>query len=493
MRRLPFARVLRGLVPLSLAGALIAAEVLPEGVEDPFGLGPRLALIDHLKERYGIDAPMGISYDDLLARYQEAVAASRADLTEEEELAADRLRRLRESVRAAIGTEPPADADQETLRALLAGAGAGTAGHPAAGAVPWSPRRFDQRPAQERFCLQVLSQRLHPAMTEAIARKARDQDGDGQGDPLPLEDLVAWQQGRGSKVMLPASFSRGQAILDGYRYALVVATGPATAAGSWLCFAIPEGDGDLLQEFCLTADGLILERQPRAGGAAATWADCWTTTAEGRPVPLQGWLGVRLGGEGRGPVALGSAPLVGPAAHGGGPTWPPTRGSSLPEVTLLDADGRHVALRSFLGKPIVLVCVAMSCSGCQALAGGNEIGGLGKVVPQGGIAPLDAWLNQVGQVQPTDPDLVVIHLLHTGFGLDLPTLDEAKSWEQHFGLDRRANHHVLIADTRVIGGIQRGLVLFDQRGHVVAEWLDPAYADDLQTRFMPALARLLGR
>lgn len=492
MHPLSPARVLRGLMPLCLVGAVAAAEVLPEGVEDPFGLGPRLALIDHLKERYGIDAPMGITYEELLERYNAAVAESRAELNEEEHLAADRLRRLRESVRAAIGAEPPADADLETLRALLAGAGAG--GHPAAGDVPWSPRRFDQRPAQERFCVQVLSQRLHPAMTEAIARNARDTDGDGQGEPLPLEDLVAWQQGRGSKVMLPASFSRGQASLDGYRYALVVATGPATAAGSWLCLAIPEGEGSLLQEFCLTADGRVLERAARVDRAAvAAWTDCWTTTPEGRPVPVQGWLRVRVGGDGRGPVALGSAPLVGPAAHGGGATWPPTRGSALPEVTLLDADGRSVALRSFVGKPIILVCVAMSCSGSQALAGGNEIGGLGKVVPQGGIAPLDAWLSQVGQVHPTDPGLTVIHLLHTGFGLDLPTQDEAKSWEQHFGLDRRANHHVLIADSQVISGIQRGLVLCDERGFVVAEWLDPAYADDLQTRFMPALARLLGR
>src|SRR5690606_28363157 len=156
MHLLSPARVLRGLMPLCLVGAALAAEVLPEGVEDPFGLGPRLALIDHLKERYGIDSPMGITYEELLEKYNAAVAARRAELNEEEQLAADRLRRLRESVREAIGSEPPADADLETLRALLAGAGAG--GQPAAEGVPWSPRRFDQRPAQERFCIQVLSQ-----------------------------------------------------------------------------------------------------------------------------------------------------------------------------------------------------------------------------------------------------------------------------------------------------------------------------------------------
>ena len=51
--------VLRFLIVLSTLTHLTAEEVLPAGVEDPFGLGPRLALIDHLKEQHGITMPPG--------------------------------------------------------------------------------------------------------------------------------------------------------------------------------------------------------------------------------------------------------------------------------------------------------------------------------------------------------------------------------------------------------------------------------------------------
>ena len=49
--------------------ATAAEEQLPPGVEDPFGLGPRLAL-DHLQEAPGITMPPGSDWATVLARYQ---------------------------------------------------------------------------------------------------------------------------------------------------------------------------------------------------------------------------------------------------------------------------------------------------------------------------------------------------------------------------------------------------------------------------------------
>lgn len=106
-------------VLLLLAVLLAAAE--PPPVPDPIGLGERLALIDHLREVYGLKPAVGASVEELRAQYATAWTARSAS-SEDDPGAAERQRRLRGLILARHGIDPdPALGEsglQEQLRRL---------------------------------------------------------------------------------------------------------------------------------------------------------------------------------------------------------------------------------------------------------------------------------------------------------------------------------------------------------------------------------------
>jgi len=104
-------------------------------IEDPFGLGQRLALIDHLREEMEITPPDGADLQQLLALYwkeqgEDALAIARGEtppsvLAERRAATAlrrERLRRMRQELQKQHGVDAPDDADEERLRELLAAA-----------------------------------------------------------------------------------------------------------------------------------------------------------------------------------------------------------------------------------------------------------------------------------------------------------------------------------------------------------------------------------
>lgn len=122
----------------SITSPLAAAEAgdlpFPE-VEDPYGLGPRLALIDHMREELGLDPQPGASEAELLALYWDhhgaaALAAARGEQPpvdrEElwEEAAREQERRwtLRMELLDLYDLATPEDASIAELERLLASA-----------------------------------------------------------------------------------------------------------------------------------------------------------------------------------------------------------------------------------------------------------------------------------------------------------------------------------------------------------------------------------
>ena len=95
--------------------ALGAAE--PPAPPDPLGLGERLALIDHLKEAYGIAVAPGQPVEELRARYAAAWAAAHPDGRAEERDQAERLRRL---IAQRYAQEPSAGLSLAELKDLQA-------------------------------------------------------------------------------------------------------------------------------------------------------------------------------------------------------------------------------------------------------------------------------------------------------------------------------------------------------------------------------------
>lgn len=106
------------------AGLLCAADPQPKPeVPDPFGLGERLALVDYLKETWGLSAPSSASYEQLVTLYwQHAKPAAGAEGSDEAAQAKDRRVRLINELTGKYGVSAPTDADENALRQLLADA-----------------------------------------------------------------------------------------------------------------------------------------------------------------------------------------------------------------------------------------------------------------------------------------------------------------------------------------------------------------------------------
>lgn len=111
---------------------LVIAEDLPKPqVEDPFGLGERLALVDYLREICKLSPPPDATMEQLVAMYWKFHRKERDAITEDatdQALAADRVRRLRTELKSRYDINAPADADETALGKLLSEARAKATG-----------------------------------------------------------------------------------------------------------------------------------------------------------------------------------------------------------------------------------------------------------------------------------------------------------------------------------------------------------------------------
>lgn len=103
-----------------MTAGLCAAEPLPRpDIPDPFGLGERLALIDHLKERHRLTPPPEATYEQLVALYWKAVGPPAPEV-DETALARDRVQRLRAELKDRHGITAAPDENEEALVRRLA-------------------------------------------------------------------------------------------------------------------------------------------------------------------------------------------------------------------------------------------------------------------------------------------------------------------------------------------------------------------------------------
>jgi chromosome segregation ATPase len=98
----------------------ITAESLPKPeIPDPFGLGERLALIDHLRETMGVTPPQDATLEQLIALYWKHKKPSETKLNHDDALALDRIRRMRQELQDKFSITAEADADEAKLSQLL--------------------------------------------------------------------------------------------------------------------------------------------------------------------------------------------------------------------------------------------------------------------------------------------------------------------------------------------------------------------------------------
>jgi S1-C subfamily serine protease len=141
----------------------------PAPVDDPIGLGERLALIDYLRETAGQSVEPGCSLAELRRRYWQLQQESEESVNRDEALARDGLQRLREEIRRRFNVAPDDSLD-------LAG-------------------------------LQALKQQLiDESLAEVAEMAAADQAGSG-GSQRPLDSVI--EQSRAAVVMIATKNSTG--------------------------------------------------------------------------------------------------------------------------------------------------------------------------------------------------------------------------------------------------------------------------------------------
>ncbi len=177
--------------------------------------------------------------------------------------------------------------------------------------------------------------------------------------------------------------------------------------------------------------------------------------------------------------------------------WPPQLGEAYPDLKLYDQEGRLTRLSDFRGKIILIEPIGMPCKACQAFCGGHRRGGFHGIVPQPGLPSIDEAARSYGGFDLSDPRIVQVHLLLFDFDMQAPTVDDARAWAAHFGMDRRRNQIVLAgspamasqASYQMIPGLQlvdQDFALrYDSTGHTARH--------DLYRELLPAVRTLLNR
>ena len=108
---------------------------------------------------------------------------------------------------------------------------------------------------------------------------------------------------------------------------------------------------------------------------------------------------------------------------------------------------------------------------------------------------LEALSNYAGGADLHDPDLVVVSLLLFGPDMKRPSLEDARRWSEHFGIDEHPNHHVLIGHPKLFGKQTRSMVpgfqLIDRDFVLRQDAAGNSSPQDLWRDLMPTLGREL--
>ncbi len=173
--------------------------------------------------------------------------------------------------------------------------------------------------------------------------------------------------------------------------------------------------------------------------------------------------------------------------------WPPQLGKRYPDLVLKDQDGTPVRLSDFQGKPILIELVAISCRGCQAFAGGNQLGGLNGVRPQSGLKSVHHYAREFAGVELGE-EIIFVQLILYDAQLGSPSSEDVANWASHFRMKRDHNQIVLQGSPSLLGPgtyeMIPGFHLIDKDHVLRFDTSGATPADDLYRDLLPAIAGL---
>lgn len=108
---------------------------------------------------------------------------------------------------------------------------------------------------------------------------------------------------------------------------------------------------------------------------------------------------------------------------------------------------------------------------------------------------IDEAARTYGGVSLDDERIVFVHLLLYGFDMEAPSVADAREWAEHYGINGRPNHLVLVGDPRMQGGASfrmiPGLQLVDRDFVLRYDSAGRGAPHDLWTDLWPAVAGML--
>lgn len=176
--------------------------------------------------------------------------------------------------------------------------------------------------------------------------------------------------------------------------------------------------------------------------------------------------------------------------------WPPREGEAYPSLELLDFRGQRVRLADYRGKVLIVEAVAMDCKACQAFAGGHDKGAFGSGQPQKNLRSFQSYFEHfLPGVSFRDEDLVYVQILFYDMkSRKSPSIEDARQWAEHFGLDQSPNALVLIGGPKFPSKETREMIpgfhLVDRNFVLRCDAGKPPRADLLQT-LLPMIPVLL--
>jgi len=174
--------------------------------------------------------------------------------------------------------------------------------------------------------------------------------------------------------------------------------------------------------------------------------------------------------------------------------WPPAVGDVFPQFELFDHTGTQFSMAGLRGKPTIIEFISMSCAGCQALAGGNQVGPYGRLASQSNVETFETYFRQLAGFDLDSGEVNFVVAAVYNDKLQTPTKQDLNGWRSHFKLDRFDNAFVVsgpelasAATFKMIPGFmlldQNQVVLFDSTGR------QPVH--DLFSELLPAVPTLL--
>ncbi len=126
--------------------------------------------------------------------------------------------------------------------------------------------------------------------------------------------------------------------------------------------------------------------------------------------------------------------------------WPPQDLVPFPDLQLPDQTGETTRIADCIGRPVLLIVVAMDDAASQALAGSASVGPFGGIAASERASAARSHLGGSPAEQlKASRELIEVHLLLSNLDQQPPTEDDTAAWAEHFDMDRSAGRIVLRA------------------------------------------------